>query len=192
MFEENIKPISKPKWFIFINSSFFIWFMSSIVIGFATFGYSTWHEKYIYKKNQEEKIKRIDMEIVSRLEFFRQQRSAGLKTEEAILVLERPGASKFPSGVFTDFHKRSLRSLLIELHSIVNKEEKKEIEEAKKGSMMLGSLYISLAHKNTTKGILMSPDRLNKLVEMNEICIENFNLKRWKYPFKSYVKMNKK
>jgi hypothetical protein len=128
----------------FVNSSFGLWFLSSVLLSVAVFVYQTWQDNKHQQEITTERVERLNLEIAGRLSQFgtwamanllqvddkgHYQFSAGVNNaaiERAIGDLA--AAPKSPAGnklylheVFTEFQERNLISLYVELNLIVRK-----------------------------------------------------------------------
>lgn len=135
---------NSTKWKV-LNSPIFLWFLSTVVIGIASYSYTIWNEKRQVRLDTVESISRLDLEIANRLSFFGEQITSDVEIEDALLILENPRESKFPTGVFTEFSDRSLRALLWELHNLVSSEEKQEIQIALDSTKRFKEIYLNTA-----------------------------------------------
>lgn len=148
-----------------------------------TFIYTTWNDHRQESRRRLRTIERIDLEISSRLNFFKHHRRTIQHLEDAILLLERPQAAQFPSGVFPEFKDRGLRALLIELQSLVPESEKAEIEKALFAANELARVYLTLSKEPPAPAVLMGQEKLKAMIRLNDLCAEHFNLARWGHPF---------
>jgi hypothetical protein len=128
-----------------VNSSFGLWFLSSVLLSTAVFLYQTWQDDKHQQELTTERVERLNLEIAGRLSQFgtwaranlvqadgegRYQFSAGVnKTaiEKAIDDLAaapkslEPGNKLHLHEVFTEFQGRNLISLYVELNLIVRR-----------------------------------------------------------------------
>ena len=98
-----------------LNSAIFIWLLSTVVVGIGTYLFK---QLEIQAANRDT-VNKIDLEISSRLFNFYYQTLADVSEEEAILILEAPTKSNFPSGIFQEYSTRSFRGLLWELKTLI-------------------------------------------------------------------------
>lgn len=149
----------------FINSAFFLWFLSSVVLGAASFSYTVWQkqreeERRLYEQEQtiEREVKKLDAELSSRLNYVnslilsQDPFLADPTSVPGFLALERPLDAKYPVNVFPEYSTRTLQSLLWELSRSVPQNEKLEIEMALEESKKLSSVYMS---EQSSKEILV-------------------------------------
>lgn len=54
----------------FVNSTLFLWFLSSIVLGIISFSYAKWDRQREIEREQRERAEKLDTEISSRLTHF--------------------------------------------------------------------------------------------------------------------------
>lgn len=142
---------SKVIWKV-INSPFFLWFLSSIVIGLITFGYSSYISYQTRSNDNHLTIQKLDLEMKSRLRFFANKVKAESYTTlsdgfsatnlaEAMLSLEVPEIQKFPIHIFPEYKQRNLRSLVWELHMRVPMDEKSQLAIALEALFDLRRIY---------------------------------------------------
>ena len=129
-------PSKKEKLWTAINSSFFLWCMSSLVLGILSFSYQEWSTSRTERLARAEMARKIDAEISSRLSFFRNQLLIGMGEQEALKGLELTG------GVFSEFQSRSFRSLLWDLASLVPPTQRPEIQLALEESIQFSNVYL--------------------------------------------------
>ncbi len=204
------KPQREKTW-EFLNSAFFLWFLSSVVIGLGSFGYTLWDkqrdEKQKYWQTQQEENRRqheqrvtienenriirkkLDTEISSRLVYIHSlTHKEGVVSDpifEALTVLEKPAESKFPANVIPEHSTRNIPTLLLELIAVLPDEtDKRKIQDAYDNSRVFPLQY--------TMTILNSPEVRSQKTregEMLDRCgfykLMNsyFNLDRWGPPF---------
>ena len=138
-----LRNFEKSKLWAIINSAFFLWFSTTVIVGLGTYLFKKWDsQRSIYIENQD-KIQKLDTEISSRLEYFREQIKAGESKQKAILILENPIKSEFPPGVFPELNNRPLRALIYELKTIVPGSERAEIEKALVASNEFKKIYLA-------------------------------------------------
>lgn len=140
----------------FLNSGFFLWFLSTVVIGAGSYFYTTWSETRQLRLQTSDSIRKLDLEIANRLSFFAEQILARVEVEDALLVIENPKKSSFPVGVFPEFYDRSLHALLWDLHSLVPVEEKDEIKTALNSAKDFKAVYLStINYKDSLDELLL-------------------------------------
>src|SRR6516225_10417901 len=134
----------------FVNSSFGLWFLSSVLLSAALYFYQTWQDDRHQREITTQRVERLNLEIAGRLSQFgtwaranllqvddkgHYQFSAGVNNaaiERAIGDLaaapksSEPGNKLYLHEVFKEFQERNLISLYVEMNLIV----RKAIEEA--------------------------------------------------------------
>jgi hypothetical protein len=129
----------------FVNSSFGIWLLSSVLLSGAVYLYQTWQDDRHQREITTQRVEQLSLEIAGRLSQFgtwaranllqgdgkgHYQFSAGVDKaaiEKAIDDLAaapkspEPGNKLYLHEVFTEFQKRNLISLYVELNLIVRK-----------------------------------------------------------------------
>ena len=133
--EEYESQIPKKKWKIiedFINSSFGLWVLSTIVI---TVGWSSFLQYQVDLKKHEIVEERLNQEISKRLSFLKFEINSCAKAPTACNPVKifkfihqpRTGNSDYNS-VFSEYQERGLISLMSEQYSVVPKDERTEIK----------------------------------------------------------------
>ncbi len=196
----NSKGDSWQKYWSFINSGVFIWFLSSIVIGSCTFLYARWEKEHVIERENQHTANRLDAEISNRLSYFNnllKMRDIALSRRilddesirdydlsKLVIVLERPTASDYPSNVFPEYGNRNLRSLLWELMQVVPQLERESIQPAYQKSLALQSIYLNNLYgsKRPSDGGLLHASQAAALAQ-NVYAVKDFystfNLSRW-------------
>jgi len=112
----------KERLWLFVNSGLGIWFLSTAVVGIASWGYTSWRTATDKKLHVAEMVSKLDREISSRLlytllvsENYQGQGDGGAKPDLAKELLYPPGHEKM---LIPEFADRNLRSLLYELSSL--------------------------------------------------------------------------
>jgi hypothetical protein len=132
----------------FLNSSFGLWFLSSVLLSAAVYFYQTWQDDKHQREITIQRVEQLNLEIAGRLSQFgtwaranllqvdnkgQYQFSAGVnKANKAIIekaIDDLAAAPKSPEPgnnlhlheVFTEFQGRNLISLYVELNLIVQK-----------------------------------------------------------------------
>jgi hypothetical protein len=142
-------PPSKRLWLL-LNSSFALWFLSSVVLA----GLTGWLASYQSRRNEQIKkaeiVRQLDTEIGNRM----YQALAGLHVDEqrikqhpsfpptaiygnVVLYLDNSFINN-PSNprdfsIYPDYRKRSFRSLILELNSLVDPSVRPELKEVLAG-----------------------------------------------------------
>lgn len=162
---------SRAKFWAALNSAFSLWFLSTIVVGSATFFYTKCEHKredariasnraITLQQQRDLATRRIDAEIASRLSYVhsltRTQDVGADSLERALLILENPSEGGYPVNVFPEYSRRSLRSLLWDLlHDLPantdeEKDERLRIEAAYQRARHLPTLYVLLQQCKTS------------------------------------------
>jgi hypothetical protein len=172
-------PASHPtRLWNFLNSTLGIWFLSTCVLGVASFSFTAFYE--MHKANLENTItiNRLDAEISARLHSVILGKTKKV-TAEMLLSLEEPGRTEFPSSIFPEYKSRTFRSLLYELHLLIPIEEKQEVKLAIASTEDWHKRY--LAAKALGDGGSGFSNWINKVSGV--LILKPLNLKRWGMPF---------
>ena len=183
----------------FLNSALFLWFLSSVVIGSVSFGFTRWEKKRdedhrSWEKQQEEgRIRKsLDLEISSRLTYvhtltFKDKVISSDPLLEALSVLAKPADSKFPVNVIPEYSNQNIRTLLWELLNVTPDEEtdKKKIQDAYDTSMAFQVEYtmITLNPPDIRADKVKQGEMLGRC-QFYQTMVAVFNLERWGEPFR--------
>lgn len=186
-----------------LNSSFFLWCLSTIVVGLLSFFYQEWSIEREKHAATQETVRKLDTEISSRLRFLYISLRSG-QHERFVFSLNQGSEER---GVFPEYENRSLRALLWELSNAVPKSEKAEIEKA----LNVSRAFLILSFHEMTGGKLVEyylfPDklplqelskRLQSPKDLDEIgcfldllyLIKTLNLERWGSQFGNNNKLS--
>ncbi|MGH9969390.1 MAG: hypothetical protein ACREBG_16540 [Pyrinomonadaceae bacterium] len=195
-----------------INSIFFLWFMSTVVIGTASFFYTRWEKQreenrrlyelgQVINREKEATIKKLDTEISSRLISFARNYYAhdymdvmpttypelSIVTVQKVLkedlrILDRPTEADIPINIFPEFANRNLQSLIWELSQIVPPDQRQELEEAYRTAKWLPFAVTNLKSKSSE-----SPDSITADVLLKKLGLFRLDLDRWGIPFELNV-----
>lgn len=127
------KTFGQKVW-VFLNTPFGLWFLTTIAVGMLTWSYSQWQASQICEKENEQQLRQLYLEVAGRVEALDTLATAASdkrKFYEALPVLDDPKAFYGVSfGIFPEYQGRSMRSLLFELQGLVEKNEEAGILEA--------------------------------------------------------------
>jgi hypothetical protein len=119
-----------------LNSPIAIWFLSTVVVGLLSLSYTERQKKYAEEAEREGIIRKLDAEILSRLEegnssfWFIELASdttQNILREVPSRVFNIPNLNK---AIFPEYSNRDLRSLMYELESLVKEKEKSNVRLA--------------------------------------------------------------
>ena len=156
----------KNKLWKFVNTSFGIWLLSSVIVGLATFGYTKLTESITDSNNRKKQIAKLDQEIEGR---FYQLISKQERRKDSInITFDLPTSPEeesmkevwfefkaSPEGyyqglyaIYPEFSERNITSLIIELSSLL--EDKTESEKVKNiAHRILSNELLPLGIENT-------------------------------------------
>ncbi|PSR56069.1 hypothetical protein AHMF7605_22485 [Adhaeribacter arboris] len=198
-------------WWKFVNTSFGIWLLSSVIVGAITFLYSENQKKYTEESKKQAQIDRLSTEITSRLyelfyvsseineEFeylvsdqFRQIDSVNYD-EKAISEMDFNLTKSFNTIkkpdlnsefiIFPEYSKRNLISLFIELRSIAPKSKIEGLNSCIKVFRYMASEEKSIINRIKPKDLIKYlPYHTNKLTKG-----ELYNIKLLKRKSNQYL-----
>jgi len=167
----------------FFNSGLGIWLLSSIVLGFITWSYSTWSDSRSKVRENEATIEKLDVEIAARVERFRELLANATSAQTyymALWSLDNPATiDKFTAGIFPEFASRSLRSLLWDLRSRVPRSEKVEISFALRTAETLSSRGAAAVKYFDQPNAADLPLNRKELEDSKRLIGKAFQQKRW-------------
>jgi hypothetical protein len=180
------------KLWVFLNTAFGLWFLSTIVIGLATFSYTALTQYDSDRLKQKESIKMLDIEITTRLYNFEltirkvfnaswdlAQYEGVRESRMEFSLAELDGHSAFlpdknsNTNVFPGYKNRTFQSLLIELHGLVPDSEKTLIKQSLDSLSTIKEMLFSFPDGQSVEDLERMQNQIMKLVKT---C---FNLDRW-------------
>lgn len=171
----------RSRFWKFLNSTFGIWFLSTCVIGAATFGFTEIINIQKVKRDKMAIIQKLDTEISARLRAFNLKKKKVI-TADMLLILEVPDKSDFPSNVFPEYKLRTFRSLIYELHGLVPDNEKQEIERVLGATENWNlTYYMLLNSSDKSTGFTGWRNRI-----ISGLTVSALNLKRWEQSFSEH------
>lgn len=141
---EEKKPVTKSgKIWTFVNSSFGIWLLSTVIIGLATFLYGQYQTKIDRSKLHSDLKRKLNVEISYKINSFYQAtktcQSSSSFNENMFEDLpyyvgtRQSRSEETPiTYIFTEFKGRTLKSLFFEYGSLLEEEESIETNNASK------------------------------------------------------------
>ena len=105
------KKSSGARIWAFLNTSLGIWFLTTIVIGFATWAFTNWQNNRYKEANNQQAIKQLDQEIALRLNHFNNTVNGlvGFRAFSSSLAsLEKPTNNEFSINGYPEYENRGL------------------------------------------------------------------------------------
>jgi hypothetical protein len=175
----------------FLNSAIFLWFLSTVAVGSASFWFARWSSDKEAEKTRSERVQRLDAEIASRLRCFADQSLVRdftlMRVPPDVLVpLDAPLKASYPINVFPEYERRSLHSLLWELIHLVPEAEKVELQKAYDQSAYLQRLYLLGQERQqpASSSEAERPEGSTLVLFVAVPRLEDLNLGRWGNPLK--------
>jgi len=153
----------------FLNSSFGIWLLTTVVIGTLTWAYTRWENERAAKALFRSNIAKIDIEINSRIQGIYDT----LSSEDALDFYSAIIEIRF--SVYNEFSERTTRSLIIELTHLVPKNEQPDLKKALRGLVELNQISQEQFSKRDTKDDV-PPEILNRA---KKIIVTKIAINRW-------------
>jgi hypothetical protein len=183
----------------FLNSALFLWFLSSVVIGLASFGFAHWEkqrdeDRKLWEKQQEQSRirKSLDMEISTRLVYvhtltYKDKVISSDPLLEALSVLAKPADSKFPVNVIPEYSNQNIRTLLSQLLDALppDDSDRKRVQDAYDTSLLFQVEYtmITLNPPAVRSAKCENGEMLDRC-GFYKAMVKDFNLDRWDHPFR--------
>lgn len=175
---------SKKLWRV-LNSSFGLWFLSTIVLGIVVTGYTKWQEKLWAAKRDQQTIMQIDIEVALRLNHFRSTINNSVSQKQfvaALAALEKSSNDLFSIYSFPEYERRSVQALLIELELFVPIDQKAEIKNALRGMHELKKIWLRNSQNvspSSNEGVIEGI-HFDELEVVFEVFEKHLTLARWK------------
>ncbi len=164
-----------------LNSAFGLWVLSSVVLAFVTWSYSHWQASATNEANRRALIGRIDTEIAGRLRNGEALvRTAQTKEQLYVALVAINGGAEhinFDFGVFPEFRRRSLQSLLYELQG-ANKEGATSLGPALRASLEMQTVLTEAINTIEGTGSSEKPTDASEKGRM-EALLREFSTGRW-------------
>jgi hypothetical protein len=117
----------------FLNSSFGLFLLSSVVIGLVTFSYGQWRDRITRSRS----IEKLDLEIGLRLQALAamsegvdQTRYSNLVNIGKVMAGDTKSSFYVHKPVFNDFDDKSITTLMWQLYLLISANERSEVKEA--------------------------------------------------------------
>ena len=182
----------RGKLWVFFNTPFGLWFLSTIVIGLATFAYTTLTQYQADRAKQNESQRRLDIEIATRLSNFDRtirrvfdaswdlaKYDGARESRMEFSLAELDGRTAFlpekinNTNVFPEYNNRTFQSLLIELHGLVPDSEKHQIKQSLDSLRIIQETLFSFPDGQSAEDLERMKNQIRKLMQ------KNFNVDRW-------------
>lgn len=153
MFREEVRReleqqrVKKSELWEFVNSSFGIWLLSTIVVGAATLGYTKWQEKKEHEQAFSQALGMSKTEIGYRIAYFSHlvetKVGPSLSYQDALAILEGApdrAPEGYSPGYFPQFRPFQLTFLYDQLSELVGYNDQKRLDGLGKLHTALGRL----------------------------------------------------
>jgi hypothetical protein len=197
---EARKPRSRPeRTWAFLNSSFALWFLSSVVLASLTTALTYYQAKRSEQSRKSEIERRLDTEISSRIDLA--QRGARLDKERVAQHNEYPpeaiyqnvqyyldnsfmtgSSSSLDFSIYPEYEKRTFRSLVFELRSVADPSARSELTDALADYERL----LDLGSQPSGKGEKATPQTLDSVLKL----LDQLTKRRWLPPKQGVQKAN--
>ena len=130
----------QPRFWPLLNSPFALWALSTLVVGIVSFGFARWEGERDEAKKTKELVRKLDLEIDSRLNSFDDELKSASDYETlhtAVAGLEDPRRWKTPHNFYHEFNDRTLWELLDDLLKNVDESSKLPVRQALEASQEL-------------------------------------------------------
>jgi hypothetical protein len=147
--EANVKDaIVAPRVSAFLNSPFGLWFLSSVVLGLLSWGYTGWTASRTISADQVAHVRHLATELQARVEYAQdilKQHSVTKGNFDFMVVQALSDANvAIKNGLLPEFASRTTRSLLLELRILSGKSRLSTINTALASEQQLQSLALPM------------------------------------------------
>ena len=185
----------------FVNTSFGIWLLSTVVDGLFTWGYSGWSSTRESERQTIKRIEMLDTEISGRLRYMDEMFKSDVSP---ILYLAftmggsmggtsgsgsdnnssagSGGTQMQQPGVFPDFRNRTITSLIWELKGLVPKSDRRQLDVALAQGEKLNLFNINLIQEFMKSGLDMDgdkPQNLDTVADLKDTVGYLLSIPRW-------------
>lgn len=187
------RPPAADRWWAFLNSSFAIWFLSSVILAGlgALFAAHQAHEAQ--KTHREETVRRLDTEISNRIEMavagvrvdigrieggarFDEQDTYNSYVHYLDNSFIKDPTSTSDVSIYSEYRNRGFRSLIFELSTLVDTSERTELRRALQGYEKLSDLASVPSESSGTS----HDNPLKATTESSTILQQEIIRNRWK------------
>lgn len=111
-------PTKRERMWVFFNSAFALWALSTIVVGLITWSYSSAQQRNESERESHRLARRLDLELADRLGRFRthlaslERNGNVINISDLLRAMDHPQDQPYKMGVFFEFKEFSLRALL--------------------------------------------------------------------------------
>jgi hypothetical protein len=117
----------------FVNSSFGVFFLSSVVLGFLSFSYTAWRDH----KTRQRGVEQLDLEIALRLHAIeamcggaQNRRYSNFVNVDAVIRGDPKASFYVRKPLFNTFENKNLTTLLWQLYLLIPDGERAEVRDA--------------------------------------------------------------
>ncbi|MDX6558233.1 MAG: hypothetical protein QOF72_1282 [Blastocatellia bacterium] len=202
---ESDEPRKRNSIWGFVNSAFFLWFMSSVVIGAVSLWYTRWDKnkedgRRLYEQEQtikherEAAIKKLDAELSSRLNYLAHPSYPNMRMptvqrvlKDTLRAVNKPSETDEPINVFPEYANRNFQSLIWELLQLAPEEEKKQLVKAYQAAYWLpsGISNLPLLPRDDPPDPSRVPSHISEEEVFSRLELASLDLRRWGSPFTS-------
>jgi hypothetical protein len=128
--ESGSQPSRGARLLKFLNQSFILWLLSTVVVGLISWQYTRWEERQSQQRQTQTEIRNLDLEIHGRLRRAADRLSSArnmVGVSEAIRMLDQP------SGMFVELGQRNMENLLVSLIWLMPEGQTASLEAARTG-----------------------------------------------------------
>jgi len=149
-----------PMW-VFLNSTFGIFLLSSVFISALSWGYGQWSTSRAQRTEREKTWNRLKVEVANRLRYVEKMTSRFQSRDYAVIRTAiygyDPQANVNPSWirhyapVFPEYKERSLSSLIWELETLDNTTQRDQIDKLRKTSYQIEYYFDRLEYSEVKR-----------------------------------------
>jgi hypothetical protein len=186
--QDSLKTEKEGTIWKFLNSSFGIWLLSSVVLGLITFAYTTYEKNETESKQDSKEITALDAEIGGRLKYFNTQINSAASCGDYVGVVGRiivyPELPQEIYAINNEYADQNFRTLFTKLSALVkdDSDRKEEVKRALEGLDQIQQNARPPMGDCPTKGSLynpMTPAQTSSLRIIKSALESNFNSDHW-------------
>lgn len=168
----------------FLNSSFGMWVLTTVLVGLATWGFTAWRDSVTRASERSTVVRRLDTEIATRLDRFVIRMShlhSARQFGDALEALDRPDDNLYASSAYPEYARRSLLSLARELREYVSEKEAPEVDRVLRNSLRLARIGAGTVDARVDSVAGRLPINQRDLAEVKRLVGDSLRIKRWTY-----------
>ncbi len=158
---------------LFLNSTFGIFLMSTVFISLFSWGYNQWSSSRVQLAEKERTWKRLQVEVSNRIRFIERMTYRFPSREYSVIRSAiygydpqgnvNPSWIRHYSPVFPEYKERSLSSLIWELASVDAGQRQRQIDDLRNNAYQIESCFDRLEYSEVKRKDRKEPDEFYDL-----------------------------